>query len=291
MKVHLVDGTFELFRSYFGAPSAKSPSGQEVGATRGLLRSMLSLLREREVSHVACAFDTVIESFRNDMFEGYKHGEGLEPELWEQFPLAERGCAALGLVVWGMKEFEADDALASGAARYGAESQVEQVVVCSPDKDLAQCVEGERIVTLDRVRRTRRDEPAVWERFGVGPASIPDYLGLVGDTADGIPGIAGWGAKSTAAVLAHYTHLEAIPDDPEAWEVTVRGAKRLAGNLAAGREEAALYKQLAVLRRDVPLEEKLDDLCWRGARRTELEAFCDEIGDARLLEMVSLWSE
>jgi 5'-3' exonuclease len=291
MKVHLVDGTFELFRSFFGAPSAKSPGGQEVGATRGLLRSMLSLLRERDVSHVACAFDTVIESFRNEMFEGYKRGDGLEPELWEQFPLAERGCAALGLVVWGMKEFEADDALAAGASKYGAAPDVEQVVLCSPDKDLAQCVEGDRIVTLDRVRRTRRDEPAVWEKFGVGPASIPDYLALVGDAADGIPGIPGWGAKSTASVLAHYGHLEAIPDDPNAWEVKVRGAARLATNLAAEREEAALYKRLAILRRDVPLSEELDDLRWQGAYRSELESFCEEIGDARLVESVPVWRD
>ncbi len=285
-KVHLVDGTFELFRAYFGAPSARSPDGQEVGATRGLLRSMLSLLRDPEVTHVACAFDTVIESFRNEMFEGYKRGDGLEPELWEQFPLAERGCAALGLVVWGMTEFEADDALATGAARYGADPAVEQVVLCSPDKDLAQCVQGERIVTLDRVRRTRRDESAVWEKFGVGPASIPDYLGLVGDAADGIPGIPGWGAKSTATLLAHYTHLEQIPDDPEAWAVKVRGARRLAENLAAERDEAALYKQLAILRTDVPLAEDLEALRWTGVREDALGAFCEEIGDARLLESI-----
>jgi 5'-3' exonuclease len=286
VKVHLVDGTFELFRAYFGAPSARSPSGQEVGATRGLLRSMLSLLREREVTHVACAFDTVIESFRNQLFEGYKRGDGLEPALWEQFPLAERGCAALGLTVWGMREFEADDALAAGARRYGAEPGVEQVVLCSPDKDLAQCVDGDRVVTVDRVRRTRRDEAGVWKRFGVGPASIPDYLALVGDAADGIPGIPGWGAKSTAAVLAHYTHLEAVPDDPEAWAVTVRGARRLAANLAEGREAAALYKRLATLRTDVPLEQGLDELRWRGADRPALEAFCEEIGDARLIDSV-----
>jgi 5'-3' exonuclease len=291
VKVHLVDGTFELFRAYFGAPSAKAPDGREVGATRGLLRSMLALLRDSEVSHVACAFDTVIESFRNELFEGYKRGEGLEPDLWEQFPLAEQGCRALGIAVWGMVEFEADDALATGAARYGADPRVEQVVVCSPDKDLAQCVEGERIVTLDRVRRTRRDESGVWDRFGVGPASIPDYLALVGDTADGIPGIAGWGAKSTATVLAHYTHLEAIPDNPQEWAVSPRGAKRLAANLAAAREEAGLYKLLATLRTDVPLEEDLDDLRWRGAYREDLEVFCEQIGDERLVASVDLWRD
>ena len=291
MKVHLVDGTFELFRAYFGAPEARSPDGREVGATRGLLRSMLTLVREPDVTHVACAFDTVIESFRNEMFDGYKRGDGIEPDLLAQFPLVEEGCRALGLVVWGMVEFEADDALAAGAARYAAEPSVEQVVLCTPDKDLCQCVEGERIVCLDRVRRTRRDEQGVWERFGVSPRSIPDYLALVGDTADGIPGIKGWGAKSTATVLAHYGHIEAIPDDPASWAVSPRGAKRLAENLAAGRKDAALYKQLAILRTDVPLAEDLDGIRWRGADREALERFCAKIGDERLIETVPLFQE
>ena len=286
MKVHLVDGTFELFRAYFGAPEARAPDGREVGATRGLLRSMLSLLREREVSHVACAFDSVIESFRNEIFAGYKRGEGIEPDLLSQFPLAEEGCRALGLCVWGMVEFEADDALAAGAARYASESTVEQVVLCTPDKDLCQCVEADRVVCLDRVRRTRRDENGVREKFGVGPASITDYLALVGDTADGIPGIAGWGAKSTSTVLAHYDHLEEIPADVDAWEVAPRGAKRLADNLAAGRDDAILYKRLATLRTDVPLQESLDDLAWQGADRERLTRFCASIGDERLLETV-----
>ena len=286
MKVPLVDGTFELFRAYFGAPEAKAPDGREVGATRGLMRSMLSLLRERDVTHVACAFDSVIESFRNEIFEGYKRGEGIEAELLSQFPLAEEGCRALGLCVWGMVEFEADDALAAGAARYGADPAVEQVVLCTPDKDLCQCVEGERIVCVDRVRRTRRDEAGVREKFGIGPESIADYLALVGDTADGIPGIAGWGAKSTSTVLSHYRHLEKIPDDAEAWEVAPRGAKRLADNLAQGRDDAVLYKQLATLRTDVPLQESLDDLRWQGADRERLARFCDSIGDERLLETV-----
>jgi 5'-3' exonuclease len=291
MKVHLVDGTFELFRSYFGAPEAKSPDGKEVGATRGLLRSMLYLLRESEVTHVACAFDSVIESFRNGLYDGYKRGDGIEADLLEQFPLAEAGCRALGITVWGMVEFEADDALAAGAARYGTDPEVEQVVICTPDKDLSQCVEGEAVVCSDRVRKTLRDEKGVWEKFGVGPASIPDYLALVGDTADGIPGIAGWGAKSTATVLAHYTHLEAIPDDSADWAVTPRGAARLAANLAAEREEAGLYKRLATLRRDVPLEEKLDDLRWRGAYREDLSIFCEQVGDERLVDQVSVWRD
>ncbi len=291
MKVHLVDGTFELFRAYFGAPEAKAPDGREVGATRGLLRSMLYLLREPDVTHVACAFDTVIESFRNDLFDGYKRGDGIEEALVSQFPLAEEGCRALGLSVWGMVEFEADDALAAGAARYGAELEVEQVVLCTPDKDLCQCVDGDRVVCLDRVRRTRRDEKGVWDKFGVGPASIPDYLALVGDTADGIPGIAGWGAKSTATVLAHYQHLEKIPDDVADWVVAPRGARRLAENLAAGRDDVALYKRLAILRADVPLAESLDDLRWKGADREALTRFCESIGDERLIETVPLFRD
>ncbi len=289
MKVHLVDGTFELFRAYFGAPEAKAPDGREVGATRGLLRSMLYLLREPDVTHVACAFDTVIESFRNDLFDGYKRGDGIEEALVSQFPLAEEGCRALGLSVWGMVEFEADDALAAGAVRYGAEPEVEQVVLCTPDKDLCQCVDGDRVVCLDRVRRTRGDEKGVWDKFGVGPASIPDYLALVGDTADGIPGIAGWGAKSTATVLAHYQHLEKIPDDVADWEVAPRGARRLAENLAAGRDDVALYKRLAILRTDVPLEDTLEDIRWKGADRAALTRFCESIGDERLVETVPLF--
>ena len=291
MKVHLVDGTFELFRSYFGAPEAKAPDGREVGATRGLLRSMLALLREPDVTHVACAFDTVIESFRNEMFEGYKSGEGIEADLLAQFPLAEAGCRALGLTVWSMIEFEADDGLAAGAARFVGEPDVEQVVLCSPDKDLCQCVVGERIICVDRVRRTTRNEEGVWEKFGVGPDSIPDYLALVGDTADGIPGIAGWGAKSTATVLAHYGQLEAIPDDVEDWQVAPRGAKRLAANLAEGREDVALYKRLATLRTDVPIEEDLEGIRWKGADRALLEAFCEEIGDERLIDTVPAWRD
>lgn len=291
MKVHLVDATFELFRAFFGAPEAKAPDGREVGATRGLLRSLLSLLRERDVTHVACAFDTVIESFRNDLFAGYKRGEGIDEALLAQFPLAEAGCRALGLTTWSLIEFEADDALATGAARYGTDAAVEQVVLCSPDKDLCQCVIGDRVVCLDRVRRTRRDEAGVWQKFGVAPASIPDYLALVGDSADGIPGIAGWGAKSTATVLAHYGHLEAIPDDASAWAVKPRGAARLAENLAANREPAVLYKRLATLREDVPLPESLDDLRWRGARREALTRFCADLGDARLLEQVPRFAD
>jgi 5'-3' exonuclease len=289
MKVHLVDGTFELFRAYFGAPSAKGADGGEVGATRGLMRSMLSLLRERDVTHVACAFDTVIESFRNDLFDGYKRGEGIEEDLMRQFPLAERGCAALGLTCWSLVEFEADDGLATGAARYARDESVEQVVICSPDKDLCQCVDGTRVICVDRVRRTRRDEQGVHEKFGVGPASIPDYLALVGDTADGIPGLQGWGAKSTATVLAHYGHVEQIPDDVNDWAVKPRSAPKLAERLAAQREDVALYKHLATLRTDVPLKEELDDLRWQGAYREDLSVLCEELEDEDLMGRIPQW--
>lgn len=255
MKIHAIDGTYELFRQHFGAPSRQLPDGQEVGATRGFLRSMLAMLREPEVTHVGVAFDTVIESFRNRMFLGYKTGEGIEPELKGQFPLIEEAAEALGLVVWRMVEFEADDALATVGARFA--DQVDQVLLCSPDKDLAQCVVGQKVVCLDRRKKKVLDEDGVREKFGVAPESIPDYLGLVGDSADGIPGLKGWGAKSTATVLAHYRHLEAIPDDHEGWEVKVRGARSLAESLASQRDDAVLYRELAKLRRDVPLAEDL----------------------------------
>ena len=279
MKVHLVDGTFELFRAYFGAPSATSPGGMEVGATRGLMRSLSALASQKDVTHIACAFDSVVESFRNDLFDGYKTGEGMEPDLYAQFPLAERAIAALGITVWGMREFEADDAIAAGAAKYGADSRVEQVVLCSPDKDLTQCVIGDRIVTHDRLRDRWLDESGVHEKFGVAPKSIPDYLALVGDTADGIPGIPRWGAKSTATVLSHYGRLEAIPDAVDEWAIEVRGAAALAKNLATARDEAALYKRLATLRTDVPLSESLDDLHYTGPADTLWE-ICDELGES-----------
>ncbi len=279
MKVHLVDGTYELFRAFFGAPSATAPDGAEVGATRGLLRSLLLLLRQPDVSHVAVAFDTVIESFRNQLFDGYKTGAGIEPDLWAQFPLAEEATQALGVVVWGMREFEADDALAAAAARFAAMPEVTQVALCSPDKDLTQCVRGERVVCVDRMRRNTLDEAGVVAKFGVSPTSIPDYLALVGDSADGIPGIPRWGAKSTATVLAHYRHLDAIPDDEQTWEVSVRGAAGLAKNLRERRPEATLYRTLATLREDVPLAESLADLAWRGPDEPALRALCERLGD------------
>lgn len=288
MKLHLVDGTFELFRCWFGAPRAQGPDGVEIGAVRGLLRTLLALLQEEGVTHVGVAFDHVIESFRNELFEGYKTGEGVDPELLGQFELAERACRALGVVVWPMVEFEADDALATAAARF--RDRVDQVQICSPDKDLAQCVVGDRVVTRDRIRGTVLDEGGVREKFGVLPRSIPDWLALVGDTADGIPGIPGWGAKSAAAVLARYGHIEDIPPSVDRWDLKVRGAPKLSERLEAQRDDALLYRRLATLRTDAPVHEELDDLRWRGAHRAELRAICAELGWERFLDRVPRWA-
>jgi 5'-3' exonuclease len=247
---------------------------------------MLALLREPGVSHVAVAFDHVIESFRNQLFDGYKTGDGIDPDLWGQFELAERVCAALGLVVWPMVEFEADDALASAAFRFAGEAEVEQVLIASPDKDLAQCVVGTRVVCLDRMRKKLLDEAGVNVKFGVTPAQIPDYLALVGDSADGIPGVPRWGAKSAAAVLREYGSIDAIPDSAASWRVAVRGAAALAESLSERRTDALLYKRLATLRADVPLTENLEDLRYRGALRAPLEALAAELSDTTLLERI-----
>lgn len=284
MHVHLIDGTFELFRAYYGAPPSKDLSGKEVGAARGLARSLLALLGERDVTHVAIAFDHVIESFRNDLYPGYKTGDGIEPELYAQFGLAEDACRALGVVTWPMIEFECDDALATAAARFAAAEAVDRVVVCSPDKDLAQCVQADRVVCFDRIRRKRLDERGVVEKFGVHPQSIPDWLALVGDTADGYPGVPRWGAKSAAAVLGTYEKLEAIPADADAWSVAVRGAPALAASLAANRTDAFLFRKLATLRTDVPLAESLDDLRWRGPDVAALTALAQRWGDDAIVE-------
>lgn len=282
VNVHLIDGTYELFRSYFGAPEAKAPDGREVGAVRGLMASLSSLLREETTSHMAVAFDTVIESFRNEMFDGYKTGEGMDPVLWEQFPLAERAVKALGVVVWPMIEFEADDGLAAGAARFAPDERVARVFICTPDKDLAQMVGG-RVVQFDRKQRKLYDEDGVYEKFGVAPESIPDYLALVGDDQDGIPGVPKWGQKSAATMLFHYGHLEAIPENCEDWQVKLRGAKSLAQSLAEHRDAATLYRTLATLRLDVPIEEELEDLRWLGPK-AELGDFCREIGYTRFMD-------
>ena len=278
MKVHLIDGTFELYRAHFGAPAGTSKSGQEVGATRGLLRSMAALLRRPEISHVAFAFDTTIESFRNELFDGYKTGEGMEEMLWRQFPLAERAARALGMTTWSMVDFEADDALASGALRYAQDPRVEQVVICSPDKDLCQLLGHDKIVSWDRIRDRRYDKDAVKEKFGVAPESIPDYLGLVGDAADGIPGLPRWGAKSSAVVLSHFGSIENIPNNEADWPFKVRGAAALAKVLREERSDALLYKKLATLRIDVPLAETLDQIRWQGPDTSDLQALCDELG-------------
>jgi 5'-3' exonuclease len=288
--VHLIDGTYELFRSFFGAPAATAPDGREVGAARGLLRSLLALLREPEVTHVAIAFDHVIESFRNELYEGYKTGAGMDPTLWAQFPLAEELSDALGLVVWPMVEWEADDALATGAARWADAEGVEQVLLCSPDKDLGQCVRGDRVVLFDRRRQEVYDADRIAEKFGVAPKSIPDLLALVGDAADGIPGIPRWGMKSAAAVLNHYHHVEAIPDDVGQWSLKLRGAAGLAEQLRTRRADATLYRRLATLRTDVPLPEvDLDQLRWRGAKRGPLTELCERIGDTKALDRVPAW--
>lgn len=277
MKIHLIDGTYELFRGYYGPPPKKAPDGREVGATVGLLRSLIALLADPDVTHLGCAFDHVIESFRNQLFEGYKTGAGVPPDLYAQFSLAEEAVAALGIVVWPMVEFEADDALATAALRFKDEPEVKQVVLCSPDKDLAQLVSGERVVCWDRRRDIVYDEAAVIEKYGVAPGSIPDWLALVGDKADGIPGIPTWGAKSAAEVLTKFPHIEDIPDEIETWGVSPGRARRLHENLVAQREQALLYRRLATLRTDVPLVESLDDLRWRGARES-FRQLCQELG-------------
>lgn len=291
MKIHLVDGTYELFRNHFGAPPKKAPDGREVGATLGLLRSLLMLLTSPGVTHVGVAFDHVIESFRNDLYTGYKTSEGVDPNLLAQFPLAEEAVSALGVVVWPMVEFEADDALATAAARFKKSKSVEQILICSPDKDLSQLVSGNKIVCWDRRRDIIIDEEGVVEKYGVSPQSIPDWLALVGDSADGYPGIPGWGAKSAAAVLAHYRHMESIPDDSSRWKVSSISAGRaasLAESLSQRREEALLYKKLATVRADVPLDEKLGDLKWLGAY-PRLKKLCHEMGDERIPERIPRW--
>ena len=288
MKIHLIDGTYELFRNHFGAPPKKSVSGQEVGATLGLMRSLLMLLQSPDVTHVAVAFDHVIESFRNDLFPGYKTGEGVDPDLLAQFPLAEEAVSALGVVVWPMVEFEADDAIATATARFKKNKSVEQVVICSVDKDLTQMVEGQRVVCWDRRREIILDEKGVIEKFGVKPESIPDYLALVGDSADGYPGIQGWGAKSTASVLAKFKHIESIPKDPKKLPLGLGRATTLVENLQQNYKDALLFRELSTLRKDVPLKENLNDLEWQGAY-PRLKKLCQELGDNRIPERVMKW--
>jgi 5'-3' exonuclease len=264
MEVHLVDGTYELFRHYYAMPPAKDTSGQEVAAVRGVVASLLGMVTAG-ATHLAVATDHVIESFRNRLWRGYKTSAGIEPALLSQFGLLEEAVAALGIAVWPMVEFEADDALAAGAEAANADPRVERVVICTPDKDLAQSVRGTRVVQLNRRTRVVMDEAGVIAKFGVPPASIPDYLALVGDSADGYPGLQGWGAKSAAAVLAKFGDIESIPEDPRAWHVKVASAGRLALTLAAERERAMLFRTLATLRTDIPLFSSVDELEWKGA--------------------------
>ena len=289
MKIHLVDGTYELFRAHFGAPPKKAPDGRQVGATVGLLSSLLTLITKSGATHVGCAFDHVIESFRNDLYPGYKTGEGVDPDLLAQFSLAEEAAAALGVVVWPMVEFEADDALATAAMRFQDAPGVEQVVLCSPDKDLAQIVSGDHIVCWDRRREIVYDELAVLEKYGVPPGSIPDWLALVGDSADGYPGVPGWGAKSASTVLSRYGNIESIPEDHLEWGLTPGRALRLADNLKVHQEEAVLFRRLATLRLDVPIREKLRDLEWRGAR-DEFNQLCAELGAKTLPGRIPKWA-
>lgn len=289
MRLHLVDGTYELFRSHFSPrPGRSSPSGQDVKATVGVLAAVIALLADtdEDVTHLAIAFDNPIESWRNERFPGYKSSAGVDPELLAQFDLVERACGALGVVVWSMDTYEADDALATAAARW--RDDVDQVRILTPDKDLGQAVVGSSVVQVDRMRGREFDQDGVVERLGVQPASVPDYLALVGDTADGIPGLQGFGAKSAAAVLRRYVTLEAIPRDGD-WDVPVRGAARLQETLATRFDDALLYRELATLATDVPLDESLDDLLWRGARRSEYEAFCDELGVTTLRDQPTAW--
>lgn len=292
MRLYLVDGTYELFRAYYAdfrnhrGADRRSASN---GAVRGLVQSLLALLRREQVDHIAVAFDHVIESFRNDLFPGYKSGEGVPEDLLAQFETAEEAVRSLGVVVWPMIEFEADDALATAVARWRDHAAVEQIIICSPDKDLTQLVQGTRIVTRNRMRDSDMDEDGVREKFGVSPASIPDYLALVGDSADGIPGIPRWGAKSAAAALSYYGTVDEIPRDAASWAVAVRGRQALADNLQAAEEDVRLYRLLTTLRQDVPLAEELADLAWGGVPRAPFLELCSRLGFPELSTRPHRW--
>jgi 5'-3' exonuclease len=265
MDVHLIDGTYELFRHFFAVPSAADTNGQEVGAVRGVLTSVLSMI-ERGSTHIGVATDHVVESFRNELYPGYKTSEGVDPALLAQFPILEEALVAMGVVVWPMVEFEADDALSSAASKAAKDDRVTQVLICTPDKDLSQCVVGTRVVQLDRRSNVVRDEAGVVTKFGVKPASIPDFLAVVGDSADGFPGVAGWGLKAAAATLSHYPHLEEIPKDWLEWHPSIRRARALAESLFSSWNDALLFRILATLRLDVPVFDSVDELRWRGPR-------------------------
>lgn len=278
MQVHLVDGTYELFRHYYALPSAKDDNGKEMAAVRGVLASVLGMIKQG-ATHIAVATDHVIESFRNGLWPGYKTSDGVEPDLLAQFQLLEDVLTAAGIVVWPMVEFEADDALAAAAMAAARDPKVEQVIICTPDKDLAQCVQGTRIVQLNRRTGVVLDESGVLRKFGVSPVSIPDYLALVGDAADGFPGLAGWGTKSSATVLAKFGHLEAIPADNRDWGIKVTSASTLADTLVRERDRALLFRRLATLRTDIALFGDVEQLRWRGPT-TEFDAFAEQLDAA-----------
>jgi 5'-3' exonuclease len=285
MDVHLIDGTYELFRHFFAVPAAADVNGQEIGAVRGVLSSVLSMI-ERGATHIGVATDHVVESFRNDLYFGYKTSEGVPPELLSQFPVLEKELEAMGVVVWPMVYYEADDALASAADKAAKDDRVSQVLICSPDKDLCQCVVGTRVVQFDRRRDVLRDEAGVVAKFGVKPQSIPDYLAVVGDSADGFPGLPGWGLKAAALTLSQYSHLEAIPKDWREWHPSIRKARLLSESLLNGWNEALLFRGLATLRLDVPVFETVDDLCWKGPR-PNFEEDCQRMKSPDLLGRVT----
>jgi len=275
MEVHLIDGTYELFRHYFGVPKSVDAEGNEIGAVRGVLASVASML-SKGATHIGVATDHVIESFRNDLYEGYKTSDGIPPDLWSQFPILEEALVMMGVVVWPMVEFEADDAMAAAAHKAAQDERVQRVLLCTPDKDLGQCVVGTRVVQFDRKQNIIRDHDGVVAKFGVAPESIPDYLAVVGDTADGFPGLSRWGEKAAASVLSVYPHLEDIPKDANAWPSTVRGAKALAGILQENWDDALLFRTLATLRTDAPVFDKLDELRWTGPTPA-FEAMCERL--------------
>jgi len=275
MEVHLVDGTYELFRHYFALPGGTDVNGQEIAAARGVLNSVLSLL-EQGTTHIGVATDHVVESFRNKLYPNYKTSEGVPPDLLSQFPILEKALQSMGVLVWPMVEFEADDALASAALKAAQDARVDRVIICTPDKDLSQCLIGTRIVQLDRRRDTIRDEQGVIDKFGVKAESIPDYLALVGDSADGYPGLPGWGAKAAASVLSIYPHLEDIPKDPQSWAASIRGARKLATTLFDSWKDAILFRELATLRSDVPVFDTVDALRWCGPGQS-FEGFCKQM--------------
>jgi len=282
MDVHLVDGTYELFRYFFAVPSAADVNGQEVGAVRGVLSSVLSMI-ERGATHIGVATDHVVESFRNDLYAGYKTSEGVPPELLSQFPILEEALDAMGVVVWPMVYFEADDALASAAAKAATDKHVRQVLICTPDKDLGQCVVGTRVVQLDRRRDILRDEAGIIGKFGVKPQSIPDYLAVVGDSADGFPGVPGWGLRAAALTLSQYSHLEDIPKDWRDWHSSIKKARLLSESLFSMWSDALLFRTLATLRLDVPVFETVEDLRWQGPR-VNFEEYCRRMRMPELLD-------